>query len=524
MRQVVSRKKRPRGAVSTIKSYPSPVGGWNARDALADMPITDAVALDNWFPRPTYCEIRGGYSSFATGMTGNGKTLAPYNAPDGTKKVFCLTASGAYDVTTAGAVGASVAARTNGKHQQVIFGDIANKHWLILANGVDKPLYYDGSSWVVVDSGSTPALTGLTTTKIIAPGVFKGRLIFLEKDSLSFWYLPSGLAGGLLLQFDLSGEAKLGGFLMAFATWTRDAGDGQDDYAVFITSEGEAIIYQGTNPSSSSFWQKTGSYFIGRPIGRRCVQQYGGDVVVLTQNGAMPLSSAILSSIIDSKSALSFKIQNAFTTASGLYGANFGWETIVYPAQSALIVNVPFAEDGVHYQYVMNTINKSWCQFIGWNAEDFCVSAGQLYFCSGTAVYKAWTGTIDGTNNIVAYGKQAFSYFGSPGQLKQFKLYRPILAVNGTCSFLTDIDIDFNDEPIAGTATFTPSSGGQWSVSNWNQANWASGLEIIKDWTSPAEWPGMAASGKIKISTGSLMVQWMANDMMYETVTSPVIG
>lgn len=524
VRQPARRKRAPRSFVSTIKSYPAPVGGWNARDALAEMPISDAVALDNWMPKTSYCEIRGGYTSFATGITGNGKTLCPYNAMNGTASVFCTTANGVYDVTSAGAVGASVAARTNGKHQQTMFGDINDKHWLILVNGVDKPLYYDGSTWTAVDSGSTPALTGLTTTSIIGVGVFKGRLLFLEKNSLSFWYLPSGLAGGALLEFDLSGEASRGGYLMAFATWTRDAGDGQDDYAVFITSEGQAIVYQGTNPSSSSFWQKTGSYFIGRPLGRRCVQQYGGDIVVLTQNGAVPLSSAILSSIIDNRSALSFKIENAFTTASGLYGANFGWEAIVYPAQSALIVNIPFAEDGVHYQYVMNTITKAWCRFIGWDAETFCISAGQLYFCSGTTVYKAWTGQIDGTNNIIAYGKQAFTYFGAPGTLKQYKLYRPVLAVNGTLAFLTDIDVDFKDEAISGTATYTPSATGLWSVSTWNNANWAGGLEIIKDWTSPSEWTGTAVSGKIKISTGSLMVQWIANDMMYESVSGPVIG
>ncbi|WP_230685465.1 hypothetical protein, partial [Streptococcus pneumoniae] len=79
-------------------SYPSPIGGWNKRDALAEMKSTDAVDLVNWFPRTSYVEIRGGYASHATGMTGNGKTLMVHNAMNGTNKMFGATASGIYDV------------------------------------------------------------------------------------------------------------------------------------------------------------------------------------------------------------------------------------------------------------------------------------------------------------------------------------------------------------------------------------------------------------------------------------------
>ncbi len=195
MRTPLRLKSAPRAQHSILKSYPSPLGGWNARDPLADMKPTDAIVLDNLFPKTSYLESRGGHSNHATGMTGNGKTLAVYNKLDGTSKMYCTTASGTYDVSSAGAVGASAAARTNGKHQWFNFGDGTN-NYLILMNGVDKPLYYNGTSWVAVDGATTPALTGLTTTSIISGFVFKGRIIFIEKNSLTFWYLASGAAGG----------------------------------------------------------------------------------------------------------------------------------------------------------------------------------------------------------------------------------------------------------------------------------------------------------------------------------------
>ena len=118
MRQPARRKGTgPRQNVSVSKSYPAPLGGWNDRDALADMPPTDAIILENWFPKTSYLEIRGGSSNHVTGITGNVSTLAVYNGLNGTNKMFGSTSAGVFNMSSAGAVGASVASRTNGKHQ-----------------------------------------------------------------------------------------------------------------------------------------------------------------------------------------------------------------------------------------------------------------------------------------------------------------------------------------------------------------------------------------------------------------------
>lgn len=509
------KSKVARGQTATLQSIPAPVGGWNARDALAQMDQLDAIALENFYPRPTYVEVRGGCTNHATGMTGNGKTLAVYNKLAGTSEMFCYTASGVYDVSSAGAVGSSKLARTDGKHQWVNFGDGTN-NYLIAVNGVDKPAYYDGTTWTAVDNATSPALTGLTTTKIIHVCVFKGRLIFVEKDSLSFWYLAAGAAGGALTEFPLDSYCPKGGYLMAAATWTIDSGSGVDDRLVLITSEGECLIYEGTNPSSAASWQQVGTYFVGKPLGRRCFVQYGGDLIILTENGAFPLSAALQSASVDYKLALSFKIENAFTDVARTYGSTFGWKAVIYPAQSALIVNIPKAEDGEHEQYVMNTITKAWCKFKEWDAEDFCVYNKQLYFTTSTKVVKAWYGTDDYGANIVWYGKQAFTSFGRANSLKMVKLYCPILSVNGSVSFLTDIDVDFRDNEIVGTATYTPPISSLWGTALWGTGVWSSGTTVVSTWTSPAENPGYYVSGKIKGSTQGISVQWMASNFAYE--------
>jgi hypothetical protein len=475
-----------------------------------------ALILDNWYPKTSYLEVRGGTANHITGMTGVPKTLAVYNRPNGTSSMFAVTNAGVFAASSAGAVGANLAARTNGKHQWLNYGDGTN-NYLMMFNGVDKPLYYDGTTWLAVDGATSPALTGLTTTKILSAFMSKGRLFFIEKDSLSFWYLAAGAAGGLLTEFPLDGLAQKGGYLVAGANWTFDGGDGLDDAVVLVTSEGELIVYRGTNPGSVTAWSLVGRYDLGRPLGNRCLQKFGGDLLLTTESGIYPLSKALQSTNINKEIALTNIIEESITDDSRSYGNNFGWEITLYPAQSALILNVPIAEDGTHEQYVMNTITKAWCKFKGWNAETFCEFNGELYFATSTKIVKAWTGTSDLGADIVAYGKTAFSYFRTPGTQKQFVMFRPVLAVNGSLSFLTGIDVDYKESAITDTASYSVSTGAVWDTAYWDVSYWAAGIEIIRRWTSPSQNVGYCAAAKIKVNTDSLTIQWVSNDIVWQT-------
>lgn len=518
MRTAVRNRRAVRQKVSITETFPAPISGWNARDGLASMQPTDAIVLKNWYPRPSYVEFRGGWAEHATGMAGgNAKTLMVYNKMNGTNELFAATTNWIYNVSSAGAVGGTViTSRTSGKYQWVMFGDGTN-NWLIAVNGVDDPAYYDGTTWVEVDETTSPALTGYTgdaVEQFISVNVFKERLFFIPINSLSVWYLPAGAAGGALTEFDLSAEAVKGGYIMAMATWTRDAGSGPDDFAVFLTSEGQAIIYQGTNPSSATTWGKVGSFTIGKPLGRRCVMQYAGDCVVITENGIFPLSSLLQSGDERAKFAMSYKIQNSIVNAARSYGDTFGWKAITFPAYDAMLVNVPIAEDGEHEQYVMNTLTKAWCQFTEWDAEDFAVFNKELYYCIGDEVRKCWTGTIDGEDDIVFYGKQAFQDYGDSNQ-KHVQMLMPMLSTNGQVAYSSDVDLDFADDEIVGAATYAVEAGAVWNASNFDESYWASGVSIVRQWSSPSDWTGRWVANKLKIASNSLEGKWMANILMY---------
>jgi hypothetical protein len=504
--------------VTHVKSVPAPVGGWNARDPLAKMAPIDAVTLENWFPRVSDCAIRGGEADHATGFAARPKTLAVYSPPTGSNKMFAATNGGVFDVTSAGAIGASVAARTEGYHVWLQMG-VSGAHYLLMFNGVDKPLYYNGTSWIAVDGVSAPAITGVTTMNLISANVYKRRLFLIEKQKLSFWYLAADAVGGAATEFLLGPLCSKGGFLMAMGTWSFDSGAGPDDFAVFITSEGELIIFTGTNPGDATNWSLVGVYNIeAKPLGRRCFAKWGGDLILITDRGALPVSKLLQQKTsIDYASALSNKIENAFVEAARSYGANEGWEGVILPSQSAFIFNIPVAANTTYHQYVMNTVTKSWCKFSAWDASCFVVFNKELYFADADRVAKAWIGHSDDGANIVADAKTAFNYFGDNKQAKRWGLMRPQLLTDGALSFSLGLAVDFQVNAPLDTATYSVAAGATWDVSLWDNANWAAGLEIKQSWLTPQARVGYCAAGLLRIATNSLEVQWVSTDYTYET-------
>jgi len=529
-------KAKPRAITSQTATLPAPIGGWNTKDTLAHMSPTDAVVLDNIFPQTSFCSLRPGSSKHQL-VPGHGRTMLVYNAISGTNKLFVSTADAIYDVTSSlGTPVAESVTITDGTFQQTMFGD-GTSNYLIIVNGVDNPRYYDGAAWIEITGASSPALTGaVTLADIVGVNVFKGRLFFIENGSLDFWYLSAGAAGGALTKFSIAGEAKRGGYIMAMSSWTRDAGDGQDDVLVIVTSEGEAIIYQGDNPSSATAWAKIGTYFIGKPLGRQCMTQWSADILILTESGVFEMSSAIKSVRMDTRFALSYKIQPTFTLSAQIYGSTPGWQSTVFPGQNALIVNVPVAQGGEHVQYVMNTISRAWCRFTYWHAESFAVFNIGLYFCCDhgdeTLILRAWDGTTDYPHvedieldvvshlpipmPIVGYGKQAFNYLGQMEKIKQVKMMRPILGVNGEGSYGLDIDVDFQDRPMFGLLEYV-SSKALWDEATWDVSEWDDANDILRTWKSIGATPGVAIAPKLQVTSGTASIDWIAMGLLYET-------
>lgn len=508
---MISMKRKK--SVSTVKSIPAPVGGLNARDSLANMDEDDAVIMDNWFPETTSVNIRNGYESHVTGLGSEVDTLAGYN--NGVDLELYAVAGGAiYDTTNSGAVGSAlVSGLTNSRFQHINFGT-AGGFFLLMVNGNDDLQYYDGSAWSVINSGSSPAITGVDTADCININNFKNRVWLIEKNSLSAWYLPVAAIGGSAQELDLSGIFKMGGYLVTMVNWTIDNAAGIDDYAAFITSQGEVALYKGTNPASSSTWFLVGTFRIGKPLGYKCAVKAGADVLVLTEDGAFPLSKSLLTDRGQQNLAITDKITNLFLKDTQSYRSAYGWQSILHPTGNKLVINVPQVEGSISYQYVMNLITGSWCRFTGWNSFCYEVLDNELYFGGNGVVYKADTGESDDNETIQTDVQQAYSYFGSKAQ-KKFNMARPVFSASGTLSPSLILNTDYRLTAPTGTPAYTENSNSLWNIAEWDVADWVSGDKITLRWRTIT---GIGYAGGIRMQTNTknLTCQWQSTDIVYE--------
>tara|TARA_R110000772_G_scaffold84790_1_gene178694 strand:+ start:624 stop:2633 length:2010 start_codon:yes stop_codon:yes gene_type:complete len=661
--------QRPKQNTAKTASVPAPIGGWNARDSLANMSPTDAVQLVNWFPTPTDVTMRKGYtvSSILTTSTGvktissitfvdtvatlttataHGLTTGAYVSISGTTPaaysgVFKITVTstttftytmvsvpannatvvGSYlnQATTPvntlmnytlnpsyklfGAAGTDIwetkanpavkvfSGITSDKLQSVNITNTAGK-FLVACNGVDPVMIYDGTAWFYVATTTTAVtissiartspsatatvttatahglvtnnrvtisgasestfngtfvitvtgantftytstgtstvtsvtgayttigITGADSSTFINVNLFKNRLYFTQKDTLNCYYLPVDSIGGAASPLYFGGIARNGGYLQAMGTWTLDAGQGADDYAVFVTSMGEIIVYNGTDPSSATTWALKGVWQLGQTFSRRCFFKWSGDLLLLTQDGLVPLASALQSSRLDPRVNLTDKIFFAVSQAASLYYDQFGWQINYFAGENMLILNIPIP-NGVE-QYVMHTITKSWARFT--NIQGYCWEVSgdaDMHFGSNGYVGIFYSATADDEGNITATAQQAYSYFDTPGQLKRFTMVRPILqSTGGVPSVLCGISVDFDTQSQLGAVSFNPTTQteGVWDTAKWDNNVWAGGLITTKIWQGVT---GIGYTGSVNLNAASRNIElhWASTDYVME--------
>jgi len=390
----------------------------------------------------------------------------------------------------------------------------AGGYFLLAVNGSDKLQGYDGTIWWE-DGDGTHDITGVDTANIAHINNFKNRVWLIEENQLRAWYLPVSSIAGAANSLDLSALFKQGGYLMAMENWTIDNANGIDDYAAFITSEGEVALYKGTDPSSANTWALVGTFRMGKPIGRRCAIKVAADILLLTNNGAFPLSKSLLTDRTQSQAAVTDKIVNIVKDDIQSYSGNFGWQPIDYPFGNKIIINVPTVENSISHQYVMNTINGSWCKFTGWNANCFAELNDVLYFGGSGTVYACDTGQDDNGSDIETDVQQAFSYFGSKGQVKKFTMARPTFLTNGSIDPAIVLNVDFEARVPVSSPSFTTGGTSLWDVSSWDVSSWAIGDTLTKKWQSVT---GVGYCGGLRINTATqgIAVQWVSTDFAYE--------
>ena len=580
----------PQRRTATTASVASPIGGWNARDSIANMPPLDAVTLNNFWPTPTDVQLRLGYSQFSTGITGQVNSLMNY-AGVTQQKLFAAAGTSIYDAS--GSTAVAVKTITNDKLQHINVST-SGGHFMVAVNGDDAALLYDGTNWIsyastttaqtistitrggtgnltatvttasphslvtgnqIVVAGASPAqyngtfiitktgnstftytmatapatnattvgaytinyaITGVNSNTFVHVNLFKNFLFFVQENSMEVWYLPVGQVAGAATKLDFGGIARMGGYIQAMGTWTIDAGQGADDYAVWVTNNGETIVYNGTNPDAAETWALKGVWQLGQTFNRRCFLKWSGDLLLLTQDGLVPLAAALQSSRLDPRVNLTDKIFYAISQEASLYSGNFGWQINYFASENMLIINVP-STTGIQ-QFCMHTISKAWCSFSNINAKCWELSYDTMYFGGDGYVGRFWDSYSDNGNNINAQVQQAYSYFDAPGQQKRFTMIRPIFQTdNGLPGILVGINTDFDAQNSLGAVSFNAVSStlGVWDSAVWDEDVWGGALSLTKLWQGVT---GIGYSGGIimKVASQGIDVRWVSSDYVME--------
>lgn len=453
-------------------TIPAPIGGWNARDPLDLMPPEDAIALVNVFPETGSCALRRGFRIHGTGMgSGAVQTVAEFAKVDGVRKLLACANGNIYDATTLGAAATSLGSGFTSNKWQTINFRASGATYIVFMNGVDQPKKWDGTTF------SSAAYTHASLANddtLIQPNSYKSRLYAVEKDTTRFFYTAVDAVEGAMSIYDVGPLLKKGGQLLLTSTWSRDSGNGPADLLLLLSDRGEVLIYEGDNPAASN-WALVGRYFIPTPLGRRAAFNLDADLIIQTIHGAVPMSRVLQSGdITQTYITLTDKIQNAYNLAAQDIATSFGWQGVVYPRGRYLLLNIPIVEGTQSDQYVMNMYTGAWCKFTGMNASSWTTFNDKLYFggIDGT-VYEADINDNDNNLNIPMAIKTSFNYCGDRDSKKAFKMVRPIISGSEGLQFLLNIDTDFSNRPLSGTAVTTTTSGSDWNTSDWNTTPWS---------------------------------------------------
>ena len=246
-----------------------------------------------------------------------------------------------------------------------------------LANGANTPQTYDG----MTKAAMTISGAGLNVADIVGHQRIQEPVLLLDgaaRTSGTARSTPSAARSSC----SRSPISPCGGTLVSMMTWTRDGGSGLDDFAVFLMTSGEAIVYQGSDPGHADDWALVGVYQVGGPVGLRFWSKFGGDLLVVTADGYGLLSKALPEVRGARGTQVSDKIVNAAIAQVRKSGSLFGWDVLHYPRGMRMMIN---------YQRRplraarLNLATGAWCRFLGMDARGWCLFDDAPYFGGAAA-------------------------------------------------------------------------------------------------------------------------------------------
>lgn len=526
------RKMTPRRASATqvhaAYAFPAPMKGLNLSEPLPGGDPLTALRLENLIPSELGVSLRAGYRRWVSNLGGEVRTLMPYKPASGDQKLFAAAGDGeVYDVTVAEPstvtptpVLAIPGGTRLGDCSSTNFTTDAGVHVLAMVSHGAGYWVYNGTAWVAIAAGTGPdQIDGVDPAVFSFVTIWKGRLWFIEAGTTRAWYLPGGVYFGQAKAFDFGPFFKEGGSLAGLTNWTIDGGDGLDDQLVVISSEGDVLIYRGTDPDTAATFAQVGRWNIGRvPKGSRFFGQYGSDVAIVCEKGLTFTTEIMRGEGFFVEPTAARAINSALARQFVERPDAYYWEVRLLPSVQLLVINVPTLTTGFETQWAYEVNDRAFATLTGLPMHTVTAFDGNVFF--GDLQGNIWQGfygesdgEVDGApgrdleGNVVT----SFSPLGDPVQVKRFLMVRPSFVAPQKPGYTAVLNPEWRVALPPGAPTYAPIGESLWGTAKWGQSVWPGAPKSYESWLGAV---GQGRYGslamRVRGASGTIFAGWQA--------------
>lgn len=487
----------------TTGHLPAPTGGMTTLGAASATSPSKCIQSFNLNAAEHGLRARLGSREWVTGITGTAdnkvRTTISFvgSASAGTaNKIFAVTSSGIWDVTASTTsptqvwtfgVGTGSAGYGVAHAMQTSAG-----HFLIYCDEENGLHIYSQTSglWTAPVMGSDPSteISGFDPATFVHVTFWKQRLVFTLRDSSTLVYMAAGSIYGAATAFPVGARLRAGGSLVGAWNWTMDGGAGMDDRLVIVSRGGDVVVYEGTDPSSASTISIVGVWYMGdSPAGRDIVVRDGGDILLISRAGLIPLGQ-LVSGTLKQEQYPTADITSLFNQLMLSKASLRGWSMRIHPEENALIVTVPGENEDVETnQLAMSLSTRGWTRYRDLPISSMEVFGGKLYFGTVDGQILINDGYVDGITladpssyTPVDWGiLSSFQNLGN-ANMKRVQIIRPVLLSEQAPSYDTEARYDFDLIELGGV-TQTLLSGSGWDTALWDSATWSADYSATKE-------------------------------------------
>jgi hypothetical protein len=499
LHQAFRRQPVPQQAAQNLQAMvlPAPTRGLILNENWSYMKPGGAMVCDNWAPTRRGVKLRGGCQRYSD-LHALDATVPPVPSPlrapvistfeyqsGNTQRMFAGQVTKLFDVTSPTPVLVK-SGQTSGNYVAAQLANLSGEHMLVANETGDYLLHYDGIAWTTYNASQittnpsiTPPPSCATGHNLIYVWKYRSRYFFIEGGTMNAWYLPVNAISGQLNLIPLAGACTKGGRLMWGATWSLDAGDGIDEKCVFGTDQGELLIFTGTDPSNAANWRQEGRYAAGAPMGMNAHSAMGGDLLLMTVEGIVPISAVITKDAgqLD-LNMLTVAIKPMWRDEVNLK-RSWAWTMKRWDEYGGIFVTWPGGTPGNRYCAVINSATGAWCRFVGYDATCFARIRGDMFFGNqdGIVMQADRTGNDDG-QPYVATLVGGWEMFQSPAQTVTRHQARASFTSSNADPFqpqlssTTDYQINLPPPPSVGAdvGLLEVWDQGLWDHARWDQA------------------------------------------------------